>query len=322
MGKRTSIRLYKSGDAKGINEMFTKHTPYLRDDAYWTWINRIVGQSISVVAECDDRIIGHYAVVPRNLIVKNRVLKAALGIHAFVDPDFRREISIFEISNYLYRIAQDKGIQVIYGFPNVNYRQIQVRIERWKEVALFKSYEPPSDKGLDNIKTTIQFDEIKDIDYEHLFRLSEMLASESVMNEVRLETNTNYWISRYMLNPQTPYLLYALSKCGVPIGYMVTKRYKNNGNCYSHIVDYILSDNSYMDDVISSYLNNEKAECDYFSFWKGDSVFERSIEKSGFVETGFETFLAIKLLDKSLSELDVLLDFDNWRLVMGDSDAF
>ena len=39
MGKRTSIRLYKSGDAKGINEMFTKHTPYLRDDAYWTWIN-------------------------------------------------------------------------------------------------------------------------------------------------------------------------------------------------------------------------------------------------------------------------------------------
>ena len=161
MGKRTSIRLYKSGDAKGINEMFTKHTPYLRDDAYWTWINRIVGQSISVVAECDDRIIGHYAVVPRNLIVKNRVLKAALGIHAFVDPDFRREISIFEISNYLYRIAQDKGIQVIYGFPNVNYRQIQVRIERWKEVALFKSYELPSDKGLDNIKTTIQFDEIK-----------------------------------------------------------------------------------------------------------------------------------------------------------------
>ena len=120
MGKRTSIRLYKSGDAKGINEMFTKHTPYLRDDAYWTWINRIVGQSISVVAECDDRIIGHYAVIPRNLIVKNRVLKAALGIHAFVDPDFRREISIFEISNYLYRIAQDKGIQVIYGFPNVN----------------------------------------------------------------------------------------------------------------------------------------------------------------------------------------------------------
>ena len=56
--------------------------------------------------------------------------------------------------------------------------------------------------------------------------------------------------------------------------------------------------------------------------FQGDSVFERSIEKSGFVETGFETFLAIKLLDKSLSELDVLLDFDNWRLVMGDSDAF
>ena len=48
---------------------------------------------------------------------------------------------------------------------------------------------------------------------------------------------------------------------------------------------------------------------------------ETPIEES-MRETGFETFLAIKLLDKSLSELDVLLDFDNWRLVMGDSDAF
>jgi hypothetical protein len=38
MGKRTSIRLYKSGDAKGINEMFTKHTPYLEQYDTNSWI--------------------------------------------------------------------------------------------------------------------------------------------------------------------------------------------------------------------------------------------------------------------------------------------
>lgn len=322
MNKRVSVRLYKSGDARNINEMFTKYTPYLRDDAYWVWINRILGQSISVVAELDGRIIGHYAVIPRDLIVKDKFFKAALGIHAFVDPDFRNEVSIFEISSYLYDIAQYKGIQIIYGFPNVNYRQIQIKIERWKEISLFKSYELRSEKVLNNIKASIQFDELNGIDYEHLFQLSEMLTSSSAMNEVRLNTNTNYWINRYMLNPQEPYQLYALSRYSVPIGYMVTKRYENNGTRYSHIIDYVLCDNLYMDDVVSSYLNYEKSKCDCFSFWKGGPLFKQSIEKHGFVETGFETFLGIKILDKSLSELDVLLNFDNWRLVMGDSDAF
>lgn len=59
-----------------------------------------------------------------------------------------------------------------------------------------------------------------------------------------------------------------------------------------------------------------------FPFGKEILYLNEVLRNPGFVETGFETFLAIKLLDKSLSELDVLLDFDNWRLVMGDSDCF
>lgn len=314
--------MYESGDALSINEMFTKHTPYLRDDAYWVWINRIVGQSISVVAEWDDRIIGHYAVVPRDLIVKNKIIKAALGIHAFIDPDFRNEVSIFEISSYLYNVVRNRGIQIIYGFPNVNYRQIQMKIERWKEISLFKSYELCSKKVSDDITVSIRFEEFKGVDYKHLFKLSEIITSSSAMNEVRLNTNTNYWINRYMLNPQEPYQLFALSRCGVPIGYMVTKRYENNEIRYSHIVDYVLCDNLYLDDVVSSYLYLEKNKCDYFSFWKGDYLFKQSIEKHGFLKTGFETFLGVKILDRSMPEIDFLLNFDNWRLVMGDSDAF
>lgn len=322
MDKRVAIRLYRKGDASGINEMFTKYTPYLRDDAYWVWINRIVGESVSVIAELDGRIIGHYAVVPRDLLVNNKIFKAALGIHAFVDPDFRNEVSIFEISSYLYNIARDRGIQIIYGFPNINYRQIQIRIERWKEVSLFKSYELLSGQISDDIKTSVQLDELKSFNYEHLFQLSEMLTSLKMVDEVRLNVNTNYWINRYMLNPQKPYQLYALSRCNIPVGYMVTKRYENKGIRYSHIIDYVLSDNLYMDDMISSYLNYEKSKCDCFSFWKGSLLFKQSIEKRGFVRTGFETFLGVKILDKSLSELNVLLNFDNWCLVMGDSDAF
>ena len=66
----------------------------------------------------------------------------------------------------------------------------------------------------------------------------------------------------------------------------------------------------------------EKDNCDIFSVWQGDSLFRNSLLTLGFEQTGFETFLGVKVLDKSIADIEQLLDFNNWRLVMGDSDVF
>ena len=136
------IRNYKSHDAEGINAMFTKYLPYVRDEKFWVWLNRIIGgRSIAFVAEYEGKIIGHYAIVPREMLYKGEIIKAALSVHAFVDPDYRNKVFIFQITQKLYQFAKQQGIQLIYGFPNANYRTIQLKIEKWKQVDLFKSFE-------------------------------------------------------------------------------------------------------------------------------------------------------------------------------------
>lgn len=322
MDRNITVRLYKRGDADGINSMFMKYLPYLRDRAFWVWINRIMGESISVVAEYQGKIVGHYAIVPRVINFNGQEIKSALSIHAFVAPEYRNKIFIFEITSALYRIAKDRGIQLIYGFPNVNYRNIQLKIERWKEVALFKSYELNSSKVILPASINIQLAKVKGIDYNQLFQLSELFTELQFGNAVVPSNGITNWINRYFLHPQESYTVYALSKKGDIIGYIVSKLYKNEGRCYSHILDYVVSKTSDMKEVISAFLYTEKDNCDIFSVWQGDSSFRNSLLTLGFEQTGFETFLGVKVLDKSIADIEQLLDFNNWRLVMGDSDVF
>lgn len=61
---------------------------------------------------------------------------------------------------------------------------------------------------------------------------------------------------------------------------------------------------------------------DVLSVWQGDSKFRNAIDTIGFKQTGFDTFLGFKVLDDSLQDIDSILNINNWRLVMGDSDAF
>ena len=124
-----NIRPYSRGDAKQIFGLFQKYTKYKRDASFWTWMNRILSDSIVVVAEEEGNIIGHYAILPRTCVLNNGLeLKAGLGVHAFVAPDRRNEISIFSISSLAYKLAKEKGIDFVYGFPNQNYRLIQEKI--------------------------------------------------------------------------------------------------------------------------------------------------------------------------------------------------
>lgn len=322
MDKNIKVRLYKRGDADGINAMLTKSLPYLRDRAFWVWINRIVGESISVVAEFQGKIVGHYAVVQRVISLNGKEVKAAIGIHAFIDPEYRRRVFIYEISKVLYKIAQDKGIQLIYGFPNINYRSIQLKIEGWKQVDIFKSYELDSSEVSPSMKTNIQFVRVDNIDYFHLFQIGEIYEKKCLSNSVIPENGVSNWLNRYFLHPQKPYTIYCLKKEESIIGYLVIKHYEKENHRYSHIIDYVLAETTDIGDVVQTYIGREKDCCDTFSVWKGDDDFKSCIVKLGFREKGFDTFLGVKVLDNSIDNIDCLFDINNWRLVMGDSDAF
>lgn len=314
------IRNYKSHDAEGINAMFTKYLPYIRDEKFWVWLNRLQGESIAFVAEYNGKIIGHYALVPRDMFIDGKKVKAALAIHAFVDPDYRKKVFIFQITQKAYEYAEKEGYQLVYGFQNANYRMIAEKLEKWKRVDLFKSFEYDlRDKKTDTIEG-IDSSLIEDIDFIALYEISQIDDKGSF---VSLSSDARYWMERYMLHPQHLYDIYALRKDGRIIGYFVTKIYENSKVKYYHLIDYKLTSEAYYSDLLNAYekLGREK-HMDVLSVWQGDDAFKKAIEEIGYQQKGFETFLGIKILDDSLIGVEDILNINNWRLVMGDSDAF
>ncbi|MGI6863371.1 GNAT family N-acetyltransferase [Bacteroides sp. KG156] len=320
------IRQYKPGDEQGINMLFIKHLPYLRDNDFWLWINRIVGgTSIIFIAECDKKIIGHYAIVPRSVIVGDVSYKSGLGIHAFVDPDYRDRVSVFQISDMAYKEACKQGYAFIYGFPNSNYRFIQEKIEKWNCVSLFNALELNL-KGYNPIFiNNLSHEKVNFNNYNDLFILQSLFEKSKKML-VMPENGVQYWYMRYFMHPQKlykPIKIYSDNDCVE--GYFILKKYIKEEKTYYHIVDYIVGDTTMIKSMLLYLLNiAKKAHVDVFSMWRGDDTLELSAKEIGFEEIGFETFFGIKKIDKNLdtSLMNKLLQFSNWRLVMGDSDSF
>lgn len=312
------IRPYQCGDAKGIFNLFQQYTPYKRDEAFWVWINRILAHSIISVAELNGDIVGHYAILPRICRLKNgSLVRSGLGIHAFVEPKHRDKVSIFSISSLAYKLAKDCGIQFIYGFPNVHYRLIQEKIERWKKVELFNALV----KKPDQISSSLKFNwtKIGERNYKDLLELNELFEK----NELKYNgfvSGLDFWYKRYFHHPQNLYEVWKVSNNGLTAGFLVSKLFEVEGFIRLHIVDFIFSNTHKLTDFlpdIESKFNNVKE----MVFWPFNPEVSESLKEYGFVDEGFDTYFGIKILDKSIDD-SLILDFRDWHLAMGDSDAF
>ena len=109
------IREYISSDRDKICQLLSEFTEYKRDTEFWIWINRLIGtdESIVSVATDGDEIIGHYAIVPHNLMLNEISIKSGLGIHAFIHPEYRGKVLMYKISELAYEIAKKRGISII-----------------------------------------------------------------------------------------------------------------------------------------------------------------------------------------------------------------
>ena len=315
------VREYKSGDSKKIYELFTEFTPYIRDEKFWVWINRMLSdeKSLIVVAESGDKIVGHYAVIPQEFLIQNESYKIGFAIHAFIHPDFRSTFMIFQITKRMYKIAKEQAIEAIYGFPNANFRDIQVKADKWKQVSLFKALEKTSLKKSEN-----RFN-LKKIEKNHsdYYILSEVLDSQSVNQDcLKLRKNLNYYINRYIHHPQDLYESFFIENNGEYLAFIVLKTYQDYDQKIGHLVDYVATEQVTFEEVLIEVENYFTDKVSKLSFWKFGESQKEILLKKGFKENGFETFLGIKMLSNNHKLEEKLLNFDNWELCMGDSDAF
>lgn len=331
--KKIKIRTYRKGDVNNICRFLTDNSPHQRDIQFWIWINRILPEddSIIYVAELDKNIIGHYAALPQTISYNNIEFKACLGVHALIHPEFRKRISIFNITNIVYENLKKLGMDFIYGFPNKKYRLISNKIDNWNTISIFKSLEKNivkthSDRYMySHKKINITRENI----YHTIYLINELIdRSISKMEFVSLKKTGYYYLIRYLLHPENIYQTYWLKKGNEIEGLVVIKKYKipEENKTRGHLIDYIISPNLNNSDVIHfiEYYFNRHNEVHVISSWPINLEFKKTLLKLGYYENGFETYLGAKFLNENIEQptKETILNFNNWDLPMGDSDAF
>lgn len=321
------IRQYQPGDAKGILRLFQKNSPYQRDQRFWVWINRILSEypSISVVAEDNGVVIGNNTVVPHDILINGRIVRCGMSIHTILDKEYQSSGYILDLFRLTNKLAKENNMAFIWGFPNANARPVNVKFNKFQKVSLFNALEVESAIFSPfSESTNVTLTKVERADYNFLFALNEVIEKRS-KSFVELYRSLDYYNRRYFEHPQKLYECYQLKDDGVFVGLLVVKFYNNNNKLYLHIIDCVYSDDVSVVDLTTTIINRFKYLCDIFSFWKVDSRMEAIFKQLGFQEIGFDTFLGFRMIDNNLmskEEVDLLFNFNNWRLVMGDSDAF
>lgn len=313
-----NIRAYQVGDAENIFKLFQQYSPYKRDGAFWVWINRVLSHSIISVAELNGEIVGHYAILPRTCRLKNGdILSAGQGIHAFVEPKHRNIVSIFSISSFAYKLAKEQGIQFVYGFPNSNYRLIQERIERWKKVELFKALvKTPVNTGS---SLMVDWKKVDEKEYDDLFEINDLFEKRELKYNF-FKSDAEFWFKRYFSHPQKLYEIWKLNKNDLGIGFVVLKFFEFEGIIRLHIIDFLLNDNYKLTDILPD-IEMKFRDVKEMVFWPFNMEISKELKEYGFADEGFDTYFGVKIIDKSMDSA-LILNFRDWHLTMGDSDAF
>ena len=92
-----NIRAYKPGDGLKLSSLFTKYSPYLRDDKFWVWINRFFTQKSFILLA--------------KLIDINAHIIISIFLRGYIH-DFHLGIFVVQIMNFCRVSGRYKPFQV------------------------------------------------------------------------------------------------------------------------------------------------------------------------------------------------------------------
>ncbi len=322
--ERVEYRSARVEDAPAIIA-FLRECNYDSDERFWRWINWECphGETMIEVATAGDRVVGHYAVLPRHLNVNGAAVKAGQAIHAAVHPEFRGLAILIGLMRRIVQRCRQEHIPFLFAFPNDRIWLVYLRLLEWQPIGDVVALEYPLGdcRGDVDDSASIVLHDRPDFDerYQHIAERDGFRKKTSVMKD------RAYLDWRYARHPNARYqLLEARVANGHLGGYLVLKYYEKAGVHYGHIVDLGLNRDSptIFPRLVSRALKVFQARhVDIASCWMVDGTpYAGPLREIGFRQTGFATHMAYRLIDPDFGRPAFRLD--DWCVVMGDSDAF
>jgi len=345
----------RDGDEKDLKEIlslrkivFGETEKDKLDERFWKWEfeEGPEGRAFIYIVEDENRIIGHFADIPRQFSVEGGVVLGTLSLDLMVHPDYWRK-GIFEaMGKYgAQRVKQENGL-FLTAFP-IRLETIQgLRKIGWKGVAKlpvlvypirfrgilnrYLHFPPLSllaggvarffyllfyglkrGKGIE----AIEIEEIGLLDDQFDGFWQKVLSLYPIMG-IR---NRNYLTWRYRQHPTRNYTIYRAIKNGEMRGYIVLRKVELLNFNSAVIVDLLALDEITLTALVEKGIQHSRQEgSDLLSFMVPNvHLYYKILRGMGFLPSP-KTFL---FMIYPLSGREIFLSPENWYVNWGDSDV-
>lgn len=309
-------RLGKYEDMEAILGLFGR-CGYTHGYRYLQWMNYECpfGAAVTHVLESGSRILGHYCVVPMELAGPgDATLMGGLAAQFMMDPAFRSVELARTLALGLYAECANRGIQMVYGFPNSNSSALSFRLLRWIDLGDRVEMTLPVSGFTDGFVGNVAIADHSDSVPEATGFWSELVGPA----EWTVRRSDLYFRWR-LQRPGADYCFVANDS-----GYAFWKLHrKSNGQVLGHILDFRLRSrvlNSAVGLLLTAVATLRRRGAGSVTAWvPRGPVYEPVFLAAGFSSDGPTTHCGVKLLGEGGSTRAELTSFD---VVMADSDVY
>lgn len=358
--KDLNIRRYKSGDEKKIitlfQEVWGKPMGKTESIKHWNWKykNNPNDQIEILLAINENKIVGHYAVIPVKMKIRDEIHVTSLSLDTITHKSYRGKGIFPTLATKLYKDLGETGIPITYGFPNTNSIKPIIKKCGWIEISDLPIYILPLNfitlsnrylkiKFLSNIigsilnflynsflkkykiPNKINIEKIKQFD-KSFDDLWELIKDEIIIGVIR---NSEYLNWRYFKKPEGDYIVFAIKVNDVLKGYIILKIEERFNLKIGLIIDIITDPSNiayqvYLINHAIFYLKKKNVDlisAIMFPHWR----YYKSLKRNRFIKMikiifpEEVHFGARKNNDKF--DFQIIKNPKNWYLTWGDTDV-
>lgn len=317
-------RDYRSGDEYEILTLFKEVFGTEMSLAFWNWrfIENPFGKGIIKLLFDNDKLIGHYAVVPMNVQLQGELLKAVFSMTTMTHPEYSGQGIFTYLSEATYKLCQQRGFHFVYGFPNKNSYYGFTHKLKWNDLGKITTLEKKIQSKAQKNPARIVVKKI-----EHFEGAVNPLWDKVKQGYTIIIPRTEEFLNwRFVENPEVNYEKHiALDGNDCVLGYVVLKVYIEEDAARGHIVDMISIADEGVVKLLLEYSYEfflEKGIRDISCWIPEDSFYSEILRRQGFAKKQTETYFGVRIFSKEDTLCTSAKEFANWFLTMGDSDVF
>ncbi len=320
------------------NEVFGEDT---YDQKRWQWQYKDNPMGVSVIdlavdVEDSKKLAGHYAVISYDIQSKNHAIKGAQSLDTFTSGEYRRQGIFVNLAEETYKRSEEAGIDFIFGFPNKNSYPGFVQKLSFIDPFGFGMFKLPLRAGyflnrfIGNTPVSsipLKFKNIKlGLESKKVTRLGDCFdrVASKFTNQFpyMVKRDRKYFEWRYVNCPDRKYEIYECSTDSKVVGYFVLS--PDESNNYVNLIDIIVSDKKYYDQVIGEIINKSiegKYLC-LISFINEKNAISNIFNTYGFKYTDRSEDFRFIIRDLKGNLDDSIKDSSKWYILAGDTDFY